>query len=176
MKYCLWISLVVFVLGCAKVSLQTSEPIKVDINMRLDIYQHAVEEIDSIEDQVFGDKMSFRLPALIRDAYALTDVEQAVYSRKARTKKIEQMFANGLVGEDRNALLIILKDGASDSDKKFVKDENADRKLIYKATAEKMNLEYNKIVKLFYDDHFKRAQKGYMFETLVNGKYEWKKK
>lgn len=45
----------VLILGCARVSVQApKDPIKVDISMRLDIYQHIKNDIDDIESIVTG--------------------------------------------------------------------------------------------------------------------------
>ena len=42
-------------LGCARVRVEApKEPIKVDISMRLDIYQHVEKDIDAIENIVSG--------------------------------------------------------------------------------------------------------------------------
>lgn len=178
MRYCIWMSLVLFVLGCAKVSLQTSEPIKVDINMRLDIYQHAVDEVDSIEDQIYGGNgsMSFRFPSLIRSAHAADDQQAVIARRKARAAKIEALFAAAKIGEDKDALLKVLDKSLNAADQKLVKGENKDRKALYSATAKKMGISDKQMIKIFFDDHYKRAKKGYMFELKVNGGYEWKKK
>lgn len=178
MKYCIWMSLILIVLGCAKVSLQTSEPIKVDINMRLDIYQHAVDEVDSIEDQIYGGNgsISFKFPSIMRYAYAADDQQAVIARRKARATKIEALFASGKIGEDKDALLKVLDKSLSMADQKLVKAENKDRESIYMATAKKMDISDKQMIKIFFDDHYKRAKKGYMFEIKVNGNYEWKKK
>ena len=48
---------VIFSLGCARVMVQApKEPIKVDISMRLDVYQHIQNDIDDIESIVSGSK------------------------------------------------------------------------------------------------------------------------
>ncbi len=47
--------MVIFALGCARVRVETpKEGIKVDISMRLDIYQHVSKDIDDIESMVSG--------------------------------------------------------------------------------------------------------------------------
>ncbi|MDD5729736.1 MAG: hypothetical protein PHN57_01210, partial [Candidatus Omnitrophica bacterium] len=46
---------VILVLGCARVRVEApKEPIKVDISMRLDIYQHVTKDINDIENIVTG--------------------------------------------------------------------------------------------------------------------------
>ena len=44
-------------LGCARIKVEApKEPIKMDISMRLDIYQHVQKDIDDIESIVSGSK------------------------------------------------------------------------------------------------------------------------
>ena len=46
---------ILFAVGCAKVRVEApKEAFKVDISMRLDIYQHVGKDIDSIENIVSG--------------------------------------------------------------------------------------------------------------------------
>ncbi len=52
-----WVILGVLVVffGCARVRVEApKEAIKLDISMRLDIYQHVTKDIDAIEDIVSG--------------------------------------------------------------------------------------------------------------------------
>ncbi|MDP2911312.1 MAG: hypothetical protein Q8N76_03140, partial [Candidatus Omnitrophota bacterium] len=50
------IALVAF-LGCARVRVEApKDPIKLDISMRLDIYQHVAKDIDAIEGIVSGNE------------------------------------------------------------------------------------------------------------------------
>jgi hypothetical protein len=53
--------------GCARVRVEApKEAIKLDISMRLDIYQHVAKDIDAIEDIVSGS--GGKTPALNREA------------------------------------------------------------------------------------------------------------
>ncbi len=96
----LMVGLALGYLGCARVSVQGSkEPIKLDISMRLDIYQHVKNDIDNIENMVAGskeqakpkDKQSF-LGRFISYAYAQeglgAEVEEAAMRRKGRYSQI----------------------------------------------------------------------------------------
>jgi hypothetical protein len=52
-----WIFLtsVFAVMGCARVNMVApKEAIKLDVSMRLDVYQHVAKDVDSIEDMVSG--------------------------------------------------------------------------------------------------------------------------
>jgi len=75
-------------IGCARVSLQGSEkPIKVDISMRLDVYQHVEKDADSIENIVSGgkDKQSF-LNLFVSVAYAQEEMSPEVHDAALRRK------------------------------------------------------------------------------------------
>ncbi len=86
-----WIILVVLVafFGCARVRVEApKDPIKLDISMRLDIYQHVAKDIDAIENIVSGKEQKLpagkngsMLSAFVKDAYAEDslgpDVEKA---------------------------------------------------------------------------------------------------
>jgi uncharacterized protein YdbL (DUF1318 family) len=153
-------------IGCAKVSIETAKPIKLDISMRLDVYQHAVKEAASIEDQIYGKSApkSLSFDVLMASAYAEDGVDGAIAGRKARAEKVEAFFASGEIGENRLALLVALS-GASAEAKQIVAAENADREIIYQATAAKMGISMDEMRKIFYDDQKKRAPAGSNFDA-----------
>jgi hypothetical protein len=91
---------IVVILGCARVRVEApKEPIKVDITMRLDVYQHVVKDINNIEDLVSGassaqtpaDKQSrsffFAAAAYAQEGLS-PDVEQAALRRKDRRQQL----------------------------------------------------------------------------------------
>ena len=45
--------LTIIAFGCAKVQVETTKPIKVDVNMRVDVYQHVVKDVESVNDQIY---------------------------------------------------------------------------------------------------------------------------
>jgi hypothetical protein len=108
------------ILGCATVKVQgPKDPIKVDITMRLDVYQHVQKDIDSIESIVTGtDKgqeaavqQSF-LYSFIDTAYAQElspQVEQAALRRKDRRGELIALEQAGEVGETYLGLVAIRK-------------------------------------------------------------------
>ncbi len=173
------------VLGCAKVSLQTAKPLKVDINMRVDVYQHVAKDVASIEDQVYGSTEK-RLNALFgaTAAYAQepSGLDEAITRRKERSGTIEGYFVKGYIGENRDALLVmreapsdaVLRDRiASD-----IQAENEDRNAIYNRTAEKNNADLASVRKIFLDDHYRRAAAGEWFEIWneAAASYQWVQK
>jgi uncharacterized protein YdbL (DUF1318 family) len=187
MRYLTVVLAIVFLFGCAKVNLQTSKPIKLDINMRVDVYQHVVNDAVSIEDQIYGQvgtqKSGKQLNSLwgISEVYAAdlsAQLPAAIEGRKTRMSKVEEYFAKGYVGENQYAdLAVIAKDLTGDelsAVEAIVTAENNDRAIIYKATAEKNNASLEETRKIFFKEHYKRGLSGYWFELSdSNGKVSW---
>ena len=181
-KICV-IFLVFAAIGCAKVSVETKKPIKLDINMRVDIYQHVVDDVESVNDQIYGTKENdFNAIFIFSDAYA-ADLSQeaadAILRRKERTGQMEEYFSKGYIGEDRNAFLRIrenipldMKNGLEES----VEEENRDRDIIYRAIAKKNNTDILEVKKIFFEDDYQRAASGGWFEVYKDGKYIWVEK
>ncbi len=166
--------------ACAKLSVETREPIKVDINMRVDIYQHVVEDVQSINDQIYGvEGKQLNRMSLIPEAYAQDALSAAIQSRRARIKQVEGYFVMGYIGENRNALLEIrakIPESEQAAVKTNIQQENADRETIYQATAQKNNTSVDEVRKVFYEDDYKRALSGFLFEVLQGGRYVWMEK
>jgi uncharacterized protein YdbL (DUF1318 family) len=182
---------VVFILGCARVRVEApKEPIKVDITMRLDVYQHVQKDIDAIEGIVSGsekptqpsDKQSL-LNYLIFNAYAqedlAPDVKEAALRRKDRVSELVSWQEKGVIGENKSGLLEIRNSNASGvSLEQLVKAENEDRMIIYKALAAKNNTTIEEIQKIYAGRLQEKASQGTPIEVLnqSTGAYEWKVK
>ncbi len=176
--------------GCARVNVGGSkEPIKVDIAMRLDIYQHVQKDIDSIENIVAGDKTkpmkkadnhSF-LNCLLQSAYAQEslspDVEEVALRRKDRRDTLSIWEAKAVVGENKAGLVeirnAVLADNSVDE---LVKVENADRMLIYRSLAQKYGETLEQIQKVYAEKLANQAPSGTPIEVLIGStnSYEWK--
>jgi len=178
--------------GCARVNVGGSkEPIKLDIAMRLDIYQHVQKDIDSIENIVAGDKTTLEkksgnhslLNCLVSSAYAQEslspEVEQAALRRKDRRDVLSSWEAKAVVGENKAGLVEVrdprLADGSVDG---LVKAENVDRMLIYRSLAGKYGETLEQIQKVYAEKLANQAPSGTPVETLNNssGSSEWKVK
>ena len=186
MKKWLMVIIVLILFGCAKVSLETKEPLKLDVSMRVDVYQHVVKEAESIEDQIYGDnEKQFNSLFGFQEAYAADysgDLNAAIERRKQRADKIEEYFRKGYIGEDKDAYLKIV-----DYDLPFkirtivrdtIQDENADREIVYKSVAARNQTDISEVRKVFFQDHYKRAPARYWFEIYDEdeGAYIWKRK
>jgi uncharacterized protein YdbL (DUF1318 family) len=147
--------------GCAKMQIGgTEKPIKFDISMRLDVYQHVEKDIDAIENIVSGpqknkaaDKQSF-LGLFVGTAYAeealSPDVEQAALRRKARLDALSSSEASGIVGENKSGLVEVRDPARADGRiTRMVADENADRTLIYQSVARKNRTPVEEVQKLY---------------------------
>lgn len=178
-------------LGCARVRVEGSkEPIKVDISMRLDIYQHVEKDIDDIESIVSGgkekpkaqDKQGF-LNYFVINAYAedglSPEVEQAALRRKDRRSELNSWQEKGVLGENRLGLVEVRNASAADSSAgQLVKAENNDRMIIYQAVAKKNNTSVEEVQKLYAKRLQQDAPNGTPIELLneSSASYEWKTK
>ena len=181
----------IFSLGCARVMVQTpKEPIKVDISMRLDIYQHIEKDIDEIESIVSGSKGKIEsnderslLDYFVYDAYAQEglspEVEEAALRRGQRYSELMTWREKGIIGENRFGLSEIRDpQGADSSLQQLVKEENSDRMIIYQEVARKNNVSLEEIQKIYAQRLQNDAPSGTPIEVLNEsaGVYEWRKK
>ncbi len=176
------IILVLFIISCAKVSVETSKPIKVDINMRVDIYQHVVKDVEDINDQIYGtEDKDFNALFGFNQAYAEDSSDlmaSAISRRKARLSIIEGYFAQGYIGENKDALLELRsapQDGREQIES-FISQENSDRNIIYQAVAEKNQTDISTVRKASLESDYKRAAFGYWFQVPDSEGYTWKRK
>jgi len=176
--------------GCARVSVQApKEPIKVDISMRLDIYQHVQQDINAIENIVSGaaseakdtggQSMFFTgvSCAYAQGANLSPEVEQAALRRKERVSELNQWQQKGVIGENRLGLLELRDKSASSSVEQLIQVENADRMVIYRQLAQKNNASLESIQKVYAQRLQQDAPAGTPVEALqADGTYQWKNK
>lgn len=179
MKKLIFFLFLVFLPGCARLRVETKEPIRVDINMRLDVYQHVVEDVRSIEEQIYGNrkrKINYLFGA--SPVYAASQVEEAIKQRRQRVEVIENYLGRGYVGENRKAYLEVIEDNVSPEVKRIVEKENKDRSLIYRDVARRNNAPLAETKKVFFKNHYQRAPSGWHFEIYDSSKgaYTWVKK
>ncbi|MFC1632259.1 DUF1318 domain-containing protein [Candidatus Omnitrophota bacterium] len=183
--------MVVVGLGCASMQVGgTKEPIKVDISMRLDIYQHVEQDIDAIESIVSGaqekkapaDDQSF-LRFFLTNAYAQgglsSAVEQAALRRRDRLSQLAALESKAVVGENKQGLVEIRNAQAADGAvSQMVSAENSDRMLIYREVAKKNGTSVNEVQKLYAKRLQADAPSGTPIEVLnqASGAYQWQLK
>ncbi len=189
-KIFIFAAALIIILGCARVRVEAPQkPIKVDISMRLDIYQHVEKDIDAIENIVSGtkgkdkaaDKQSL-LNSFVSFAYAeeglSPEVEQAALRRKDRYNELISLEEKGAVGENKNGFVEARDAKNAGSSEELIKSENSDRMLIYKAVAEKNGTSVEEVEKLYAKRLQASAPIGAPIEVLneASGSYEWKNK
>jgi uncharacterized protein YdbL (DUF1318 family) len=130
-----------------KVDLQSPEPIKVDVNMRLDVYQYKGDEPDKPDAaQASYDAAQTRL----RNRYA----------------EIQTFKNNGLVGEDHRGLLHLREKPAGewgDYVEKQVNQENEDRTILIRRLAKDSDRAMHEV----QDEQWKqRTSKAYHGEWI----------
>ena len=140
------------------VNLATPEPIKVDIAMRLDVYQHAKETAKKSNS-----------PA--------TPLLEPADARKNRMADIQTFKNSRLVGEGRDALLTIRVDTPGeygDFIRKTVDAENTDRMALMKSDAERQKMSLPQIQSKQASLAAKLAFKGEWIELVKDdGTAEW---
>ncbi|MFH1878508.1 MAG: YdbL family protein [Candidatus Omnitrophota bacterium] len=137
-----------FMVGCMSLKVQApKEPIKVDVTMRLDVYQHVQDDINAIESIVTGGTgqaapasliVSF-FDSMVNTAYAgdlPSGLEDAALRRRARYSSLFALMQSGVAGENNSGMVVVRK-STDASAEKIVKDENNDRMIIYKGIAAK---------------------------------------
>lgn len=177
--------------GCARVRVEApKEPIKVDISMRLDIYQHIEKDIDQIENIVSGsqgkkqaeskNKQSL-LDSFVTNAYAQEglspEIEEAALRRKDRRSELVSWQEKGVVAENKSGLVEIkMPENADAGLKELVGAENKDRMIIYQSVAKKNNTSVEEVEKIYAKRLQEDAPSGTPVEVLneTTGNYEWK--
>jgi hypothetical protein len=149
-------SLVLAACKTPTVHLATPEPVKVDITMRLDVYQHGNEPEKT-------------------DAPAMSN--DPAKDRMNRLADIQTFKNSRLVGENASALLSIRVDTPGDYGdyiRKTVEAENADRMALMKSQATREKVPLPRIQKTQADLARKMAFKGEWIEIEKdNGTLEW---
>ncbi|MFV0337963.1 MAG: DUF1318 domain-containing protein [Chthoniobacterales bacterium] len=153
--------------GCSgpSVNISTNEPLKIDVNVRLDVYEHEDPK------KAAGSSQKKNAPQTVVDP---------VTDRKNRAAEIQNFKNSRLVGEGRNGLLSVLEQPAGDYGdyvRKTVDAENADRNQIMKAQAEKEKRSLSEIQESQAEIWRTRSFGGEWIEApQPDGSYKWIKK
>lgn len=150
--------------GCAlpSINLATEQPLKVDINMRLDVYQH-------------DDPNAAPTTASQTAPNPDSPVPQA--SRENREADIQVFKNSRLIGESRDGLLVVLEEPPGDYGsflRRTVQLENDDRLADMKALAEKEKRPLPEIRKTKAALWYNRSFTGEWVEVeQPGGGYKW---
>lgn len=159
--------LILLLAGCEtpSINLATDEPIKVEIDVRLDVYQHGGEMVESD---------ATTRPVSEETADAMRD-------RKNRLAQIQTMKNNRIVGEARNGLIAILENPGGeygDYVREVVALENQDRLEVMQRAAEEENLPLPQIQARQAEVNRTRAFAGEYIEIQLpdGGTWQWVQK
>ena len=162
-------------MGCAHVQVEApKDAIKMDITMRLDVYQHVVKDIDDIENLVSGEKSTAakKLSDIIIPSAHAEDmdpvVREAALRRKDRLGQIDSLEASGVIGEDKSAFLALR--GSASEASALITQENSDRLIIYRSIASQNGTPVEEVQRLYVQRLQANAPSGTPIETS-NG--EW---
>ncbi len=171
-----WCALMLLVAGCARVSIDSKDPIKLDISMRVDVYQHVARDVDSIEDMIAGPReeqeaeapqKTSLLDLIVPAAYAgeLSDfpdeVVVAIERRKERRVRIVLLESQGYIGENERGLVDIFDKASLDPGRvTMIEEENKDRLVIFEYVAEKNGASVEETGRVFADRIQKDAVAG----------------
>lgn len=152
----LWLMAIwgVMTVGCAQVQVQApKDPIKMDISMRLDIYQHVAKDADDIEDLVEGAKSIALGGFWVGTAYADEDglgaeAMDAAYRRKARREALLGYQTRGMLGES-DAALVAARRNPDATATDLMNAENKDRMIIYRSIAQKRGSSVQDVQKVY---------------------------
>ncbi len=169
-------------MGCARVRVEApKEPIKVDISMRLDIYQHIQKDIDAIEGIVSGAGKQSRLGGIfLGTAYAQEELsaqlQDAASRRKQRKQELDNWFIQGVIGENKSGFVELRINEKKDDAVTLIKAENDDRMLIYQELAKKNNTTLEEIERIYAEKLQKNApaQAPVEAKNESTGSFEWK--
>jgi hypothetical protein len=175
------------VIGCAigmsacsslpDVNLTTDEPLKVDINVRLDVYQHEGKEGEASAASDAG--TSAEAAAVIADAKVSADM--VAKRKRDRMEEIQELKNNRLVGENHRGLLTIRTlplEEYGDYVKKTVEGENYDRNYLMRVEAKERNALLHTVQETTWNENIARSYEGEWVEVAgeKEGTFGWEQK
>lgn len=160
----IWFLIPLLLAGCAapSVNLTTPEPIKIDIGMRLDVYQHA--DPNAVAAAAAAAKVK---PAVATPTPAAS--ADPIASQKARAVEIQNFKNSRWVGEGHEGELIILGSLPAGDEgeyiRKVVQQENLDRKRIMRDQSETQKKNRTEIQAQYAEEWRNRSFAGEYIEV-----------
>ncbi len=149
------------VTGCRlmTVNVATPEPIKLDVSMRLDVYQFRPDEDG-------------------KPSEAQLSYEEAVVRQRNRMAEVQNLRNNRLVGEDHRGLLHLREKPPGDWGRhaeETAKNENEDRIIIMRHEAKESNKQVHEIEATRWKANIEKAFKGEWIEVPGDkpNTYKW---
>lgn len=168
--------LMAVLIGCASVEVKApKEPIKMDIAMRLDVYQHVAKDVDDIESIVEGRTAKSATVASLIDGMFVTnayaeegglgaEATEAAYRRRDRRSELMKFEVRGTLGESWSGLVVVRVPGDSRA-QQVMTEENADRMIIYRAIAEKNGSSVEAVQKVYSERLRNGLESGASFQN-----------
>ncbi len=154
--------------GCnlPDINLATRDPLKVDVNVRLDVYQYSNPTSGA---------------AGANESSPARTVEEVQKRQRDRTGEVQTLKNNRLVGENHRGLLTIRELPAGEQGewvKKVVQGENDDRVFLLVERARKENLQMHEVQTREWKLNLERAFPGEWIEMPGDkeGLYKWAQK
>ena len=169
-----------YLTGCSSlpdVNLTTDEPLKVDINVRLDVYQHEGQEGESSENSASSDDAA--ASQLAAESAASADL--VAKRKRNRMEEVQRLKNNRLVGENHRGLLTIRKlplDDYGDYVKKTVEEENYDRNYLMRVEAKERGALLHDVQEMTWKENLARSYEMEWIEIPGDqeGTFVWKQK
>lgn len=183
-------------IGCTHhtVKVEQDEPLRVDVNMRIDVYQHVLEQADEIERMVnegagqsmlqkviqLASYLDFASAAYAQESSFSQETMNAIESRKNRRDEIIDWQSRGILGENADGFVeIYSRQGLSSTEldilQTLVSNENADRQTIYENLAQKQGTSAQAVGKVYSIKLQKNAPAGTPIQTVneATGSKQW---
>lgn len=142
------------------VNLSTPEPIKVDVSMRLDVYQYRGDEPKKVDQ-------------------AKVAYEEAIDRQRNRMAEIQTIKNNGLVGEEHRGLLYLREKPSGEwgeYTERTIRSENEDRTMIMRYLAKDSNRALHEVQREQWELRVAKAFEGEWIEVYGDkpNTYVWK--
>ncbi|RJP61018.1 MAG: DUF1318 domain-containing protein [Candidatus Auribacter fodinae] len=182
-------------IGCTQhnIKVEQDEPFRVDVNMRIDVYQHTVEHANTIEDlinsgaqpQSFNffelmDTLLFGSPAYAQSGSIVSRLSEesktAIANRQNRRAELVSWQQKGIIGENALGFVTLYnKSVGSPTLQQLIQAENADRTIIYNNLAQIEGANPEEIGKVYATQIQQNAPSGTPIEVYDrnSGKNNW---
>ena len=177
------------------IKVETPKPIEINVNVRIDVYNHVAAVEDSIYGEAEKQQENKQTPSggqsLIRQLFmqpacAASDDSQynaAKQRRTARASDVIKYKNEGSLGENHFGLVSVIDSPKVKSDKnyaskvrKLVKEENADREIMYKYDAQSQGVSVDVVKEQAARVHRDRDKSGWWIEVKQGNDWVWKQK
>ncbi|MDX9702134.1 MAG: DUF1318 domain-containing protein [Candidatus Auribacterota bacterium] len=186
------VALTLLYAGCTQhtIKVEQEKPLRVDVNMRIDVYQHVLEQANTIEDMVnqpgghsFFRGVIRRLAVLdfASSAYAQSsaqfsdEVMKAIEGRRQRRDQIVEWGSKGVIGENNSGFVeLYAPSGLPGSQlaelRQMIDQENRDRLVIYTDLSRGEGTTPEEVGKVYSIKLHKNAPEGMPIQTATG---EW---